>query len=204
MLWQQSLHLIPSRISALWLSLPCQSGVCCWNGGPQICFLAVFLICSVRKAGWELSPWERSHWAFLPRSCSPTDILCCVPFQPLCRLTNYTVAGTALSPTFSVGMLVTGLGIFQALLPPGHQCRSTAVRPQDWVIMDLDWVWALLIWQEGSLPLSHRGAPFPTLVEINITNLQLLPKLHSCLLYSTALLPAQVLITRPLSIGTVF
>lgn len=55
------LHLIPSRVSALWLSLPCQSGVCYWNGGPQICFLAIFLICGVRKAGWELSPWERSH-----------------------------------------------------------------------------------------------------------------------------------------------
>ena len=36
---------------SLWVSLPCQGwGLLpmCWSRGPQICFLAVFLICSVR------------------------------------------------------------------------------------------------------------------------------------------------------------
>lgn len=53
-----------------------------------------------------------------------------VPFCPLCGLTNYTVAGTALSPTLTVDMPAIGLDDSQALFSPGHQCRSTKVRSQ--------------------------------------------------------------------------
>ena len=71
-------------------------------------------------------PRSVPHWELF--TCEH-PLLC--SFHPLCRLTNYTVVGTALSPTLNVGTLVIGLGIFQALFSPGHQCRSTEVRPQD-------------------------------------------------------------------------
>ena len=59
------------------------------------------------------------------------NVLCCVPFHPLCGLTKYTVVDKALSPTLSVGMLAVGPGDSQALFSPSHQCISTEVRSQD-------------------------------------------------------------------------
>lgn len=46
-------------------------------------------------------------------------------------LTNYTVAGTALSPTLTVSMLAVGPDVSQALFSPGHLCRFTEVRSLD-------------------------------------------------------------------------
>ena len=59
------------------------------------------------------------------------NVLCCVPFQPFCGLTKYTVVGSALGPTLTVGMLAIGAGDSQVLFSPGHQCRSTEVTSQD-------------------------------------------------------------------------
>ena len=59
------------------------------------------------------------------------NVLCCVPFHPLCRLTKYTVVGTALDPAVTVGMPTIGPGNSQALFSPGHWCRSTEVRSQN-------------------------------------------------------------------------
>ena len=59
------------------------------------------------------------------------SVLCCVTFHPLCWLTNYTIVGTALSPTLTVGMPAIGPSVSQELFSPGHQHGSTKVRSQD-------------------------------------------------------------------------
>ena len=59
------------------------------------------------------------------------SMLCCVTFHLLCELTSYSVIGTALSPILTVGMLVVGPGVSQALFLPGHQHRYTEVMSQD-------------------------------------------------------------------------
>ena len=59
------------------------------------------------------------------------NVLCCATYHPLHGLTKYTVVGTALSLTLTVGMLAIGPGDSQALFSPGHQHRSTEVRSQD-------------------------------------------------------------------------
>ena len=43
----------------------------------------------------------------------------------------YTVVNTVLGPILTEGMLAIGLGDYQALFSPGHQCRSSEVRSQD-------------------------------------------------------------------------
>ena len=58
------------------------------------------------------------------------SVLWCDIFYPLCELSEYTVVGTARSPTLTVSMPASGPGVFQEL-SPGHQHRSTEVRPQD-------------------------------------------------------------------------
>ena len=58
-------------------------------------------------------------------------VLCCVTFHPLCELSDYTVVGTALGHTLTMGMLAVGPGVSQTLFSPGHQHRSTEVRSQD-------------------------------------------------------------------------
>ena len=79
----------------------------------------------------EHSHWERSHWVFLLWSCSPVNVLCYVPFHPLCGLTKYTVVGTALGPALSVGMQAIGLVDSPALFSPSHCCRCTELMSQD-------------------------------------------------------------------------
>ena len=59
-------------------------------------------------------------------------MLCCVTFHPLCRLTNYTIVGTALGPSLTVSMPAIGPGVSQALFSPSHQHRSTEARSQDY------------------------------------------------------------------------
>ena len=58
-------------------------------------------------------------------------VLCCVTFHLLCELSDYTVFGTALGPTLTIGMLAIGPGVSLKLFSPGHQHRSTEVRSQD-------------------------------------------------------------------------
>ena len=82
--------------------------------------------------GLEHSHWEKSHRVFLLWICSPVNVLYCISFCLLCRLTKYTIVGTALGPTLTVGMLAIGSGgDSQTLFSPGHQCRSTEVRSRD-------------------------------------------------------------------------
>ena len=59
------------------------------------------------------------------------SVLCCVPFHALCRLIKYTVVGTAVSPTLTLGMPADGPGDSQVLFSPGHRCRFIEVRFQD-------------------------------------------------------------------------
>ena len=59
------------------------------------------------------------------------NVLCCVPFHPLCGLTKYTVAGTVLGPASIVVMLAISPGVTQVLFSQGHQHRSTEVRSHD-------------------------------------------------------------------------
>ena len=39
---------------------------------------------------------------------SVVNVLCCVPFHPLCGLTNYTLVGTSLGLAITVDMLEIG------------------------------------------------------------------------------------------------
>ena len=57
-------------------------------------------------------------------------VLCCVTIHPLCKLSDYTVVGTALGPTLTMSMLAVGPGVSQTF-SPGHQNRSTEFRSQD-------------------------------------------------------------------------
>ena len=66
-------------------------------------------------------------------------VFCCVTFHLLGELRSYSVFGTDLSPSLTVGMLAIRPGVSQALFSPGHQSRSTDVRSQDCSIMDLAW-----------------------------------------------------------------
>ena len=65
-------------------------------------------------------------------------VLCYVPLRPLCRLTKYTVVGTALSPALTVGMLAIDPVDSQVLFSPGHWHRSTEVMSQDCSSRHLD------------------------------------------------------------------
>ena len=56
------------------------------------------------------------------------SMLCCVTFHPLCELTGYSVVGTALGPTLTMGLTAIGRSVSQALFSPGHQHRSAEVR----------------------------------------------------------------------------
>ena len=136
MLWwpEPALDIEQGLSFALWLSLPCQGqGLFpnCWSRGPQICFLAVFLICVVRYVGLDHSHWEGSHWVFPFWNCSHVSVLHCVHFHPMCGCTNYTVVGTAFSLTLTMCMPAIVLVDSQALLSPGYWHRSTEVRSQD-------------------------------------------------------------------------
>ena len=72
---------------------PVRGRVCSLVGGVEAPDL--FLSC-VSDLQWEVSGirahhWERSHWVFFLWRCSLVNMLRCVPFHPLCRLTKYTV-----------------------------------------------------------------------------------------------------------------
>ena len=56
----------------------------------------------------------------------------------LYELSESTAVGTAVGPTLTVDMLVVGPSVCQMLFSSGHQHRSTEVRSQDAVIMDMD------------------------------------------------------------------
>lgn len=53
--------------------------------------------------------------------CSPVNVLCCIPFHPLCGLTKSTVVGTGLDATLAWSMLETGPAASQVLFSPGLQ-----------------------------------------------------------------------------------
>ena len=58
-------------------------------------------------------------------------LLCYVTFYLVCELLNYTVLGTALGPTLTIGMRAFGPGISQMLFSTGHQHSSTELKFQD-------------------------------------------------------------------------
>lgn len=58
----------------------------------------------------DCSYWERSSSVFLPSSCPLGPVLCDVTCHLVCRLTKYTVVGTALGPTSALGALTIGSG----------------------------------------------------------------------------------------------
>ena len=88
------------------------------------------------SAVWSRLDQRNSHWEtnpciFLLWDCSPVSMLCCIPFCPLYRLTNYTSAGTTFGPTLTVGIQVNGPVISQAFISPAHWHKHTKVRSQD-------------------------------------------------------------------------
>ena len=114
---------------ALWLSLPWQGhGLLpiCWSRGPQIRFLPVFW--SVVSGRWDWStPTGREATEYSSSGAAHLGVLCCVTFHPLCELSDYTVVGTALGHTLTVGMPAVGPAVSQLLFSPGHQHRSTVL-----------------------------------------------------------------------------
>ena len=64
-------------------------------------------------------------------------VLCCVIFNLLYKLSDYSVVGTAFGPSLTVGLLAIGPDVSQMLFLPGHQHRSTEVSAQVAAIMDL-------------------------------------------------------------------
>ena len=70
-------------------------------------------------------------------------VLCCVTFHPLCELSDYTVVGTALSRTLTVGMPATGPGVSQVLFSLITSIDPLKSGPGMAVLMDLDPLWAL-------------------------------------------------------------
>ena len=102
--------------------------------------------------GLEHSHLERSFWVFLFWGCSSVNVLSCVPFHPLCRLTKYTVVCTPLSPTICWQMA------FMTLRYCFHQATSTdplKSGPSTAVVMHLYPLWDL--WRQ------LRLWPHPTL-----------------------------------------
>ena len=83
--------------------------------------------------------WGREDWSTLTErevtEFSSLELFTCecillCHFSPIV-LTNYTVTGTALSPTLTVSMLAVGLDVSQALFSLGQLCRFTEVRSLD-------------------------------------------------------------------------
>lgn len=66
-------------------------------------------------------PLGRKPLSIFFYSCSPMNVLCCVPFHPLCGLTKSTVVGTVLDATLTWSMLETGPAASQVLFSPGLQ-----------------------------------------------------------------------------------
>ena len=74
---------------------------------------------------------------------SPVSVLCCVTFQPLCKLTRDIFVGTACSTISIMGMLAVRPGASQGLFSQGYQCKSTKSGPRTAVFMNLDPFWEL-------------------------------------------------------------
>ena len=72
--------------------------------------------------------------------------LCCVPFCLLCGLTIYTVLGTALILTLTVGMPAIDPGVSQALFLPATGTDPLRSGPKTAVVMYLDPLWELWMW----------------------------------------------------------
>lgn len=66
---------------------------------PRSVSWAVFLICSVREAELERSPLGEKSLSFLPPGAIYLCAYSVVSIFTSCGLTNYTIVGTALSPT---------------------------------------------------------------------------------------------------------
>lgn len=93
---------------------------------PQICFITVFLICRTRYVELQPSQWETHHWVLLLWSCSSVSMFCFVIFHPLCKLTSYSVVGTAFSPTLTMSAISPCIS--QPWFSLGHPHRSTEFR----------------------------------------------------------------------------
>ena len=88
----------------------------------RVCFLVIGA--EAPRSVSELCFWSEVQGMWVaalslgeePLHCisSRVSMLCCVTFSWLCWFTEYTVVGTSLSPTLTVGMSVIGLGVSQA------------------------------------------------------------------------------------------
>lgn len=82
-------------------------------------------------------------------------VFCYVIFNLLCKLSDYSVVGTAFGPSLTVGLLAIGPDVSQMLFLPGHQHRSTEVRFKSCSNMNMDLLWALCgqlrLWPDTTL-----------------------------------------------------
>lgn len=74
---------------------------------------------------------------------------CCVPFHPLCELTEYPVVGTALGPTLTVGMLTVGPVTLRSCFHQATDAHSLRSGPRTVVIVYLSLLWGL--WRQPTL-----------------------------------------------------
>ena len=69
-------------------------------------------------------------------------VLCCIIFNPLCKLSDYTVVGTALDPTLTVGMQQLALVSLRLYFHQATSVDPLKLDPRIAIIMDLDQLWA--------------------------------------------------------------
>lgn len=71
------------------------------------------------------------------------SVLCCVPIPFWCRLTKYTVVGTASSPTLAVGKKAVFPGETQHCVQQATDADPLRSGPRTAVVMHLDPLWEL-------------------------------------------------------------
>ena len=113
---------------------PVRGGVCSLVVGVEApdLFLSCVSVLRCEVGGNGALPLGDKPLSIPPLELFTVNVLCSVPFRPLCGLTKYTVVGTALGPTLTMGMPAVGSGDSQALFSPGHWHSSTEVRSQDY------------------------------------------------------------------------
>lgn len=128
-----------------WAGSPCSAALlpCQGHGAPLVvevedprhvsylCFCSVVL----GRLDQRNSYWETNPWVFLVWDSTPVSVLCCVPFCPLYRLTNYTSAGTTFfDPTLTVGIQANRPYNFSGVLSPGHWHNTLRSGPRTAVL----------------------------------------------------------------------
>ena len=127
-LWwpEPALYVKQHLLFARWFSQPCwwQGLLPSWSRSPQILFWAV----AWDRPNWS-TPTEKEATEYSSAGAVHSEVLCGVTCHLMCRLTKYSVVGTDLSPTSTMGTQAIGPDVPQALY---SQTTSTNLPVQIW------------------------------------------------------------------------